>query len=78
MPLRLSAIVVAASVFNIYICASKWLCKALFSAALCFDEMYGCFAVSKHYHRTEWADFNTVLRLTLRPKANWVGQPPGI
>ena len=36
--------------------------------------LYGCFAVSKHYHRT-WVDIDSVFRLTLSLNANWVGTP---
>ena len=38
--------------------------RLLYSAELLGHVLYGCFAVSKHYHRT-WVDFDSVLRLTL-------------
>ena len=46
----------------------------LYSAELLEDMLYGCFAVSKHYHRTR-VDFDSVFRLTLSLNANWVGTP---
>ena len=47
----------------------------LYSTELLGHMLYGCFAVSKHYHRTVWVDFEVLRLYTNYPKTNWAGTP---